>query len=246
MHATGDNLYLSPVAAFPRRGVGGLATRSKTHGINRKDFASVKQGRRAGIHCRRAGCRRLDAGRLGRDMARGFGGLVERFPMSADRGAKAAAGRLRTIADGFFDGPVCISTLRLRFDPKRKRHALWDRAHRSNNFKPHAEFPARRHKRSNMVPAYTRGQTAKSILRAWAGGHQLTYEDACIAAVAGGRWRESARVWTENNSFFKRAYATESIYREWECFSESWRFRLRKGDSDSPVEDKFEREPTPV
>ena len=26
-------------------------------------------------------------------------------------------------------------------------------------------------------------------------------------------------MWTENNSFFKRAYATESIYREWECFS---------------------------
>ena len=88
--------------------------------------------------------------------------------MSADRGAKAAAGRLRTIVDGFFDGSVCISTLRLRFDPKQKRHALWDRAHSSNNFK-HAEFPARRHKRSNMVPAYTRGQTAKSILRAWAG-----------------------------------------------------------------------------
>ena len=76
--------------------------------------------------------------------------------MSADRGAKAAAGRLRTIADGFFDGLVCISTLRLRFDPERKRHALWDRAHSSNNFN-RAEFPGRCHKRSNMVPAYTRG-----------------------------------------------------------------------------------------
>ena len=88
--------------------------------------------------------------------------------MSADRGAKAAAGRLRTIADGFFDGLVCISTLRLRFDPKRKRHALRDRAHSSNNFN-RAEFPGRCHKRSNMVPAYTREWTAKSILRAWAG-----------------------------------------------------------------------------
>ena len=51
------------------------------------------------------------------------------------------------------------------------------------------------------------------------GRHQLTYKHACIAAVAGGRWRESARVWTENNSFFKRASATESIYREWDRFS---------------------------
>ena len=34
--------------------------------------------------------------------------------MSADRGAKAAAGRLRMIVDRFFDGLVCISTLRLR------------------------------------------------------------------------------------------------------------------------------------
>ena len=59
--------------------------------------------------------------------------------MSGDRGAKAAAGRLRTIVDRFFDGLVYISTLRLRFDPKQKRHALWDRAHRSNNFN-HAEF----------------------------------------------------------------------------------------------------------
>ena len=72
--------------------------------------------------------------------------------------------------------------------------------------------------------------------------HQLTYEDACIAAVAGGRWRESARVWTGNNSFFKRAYATESIYREWECFSKGGKEALPKGDSDSPIEDKFERE----
>ena len=71
--------------------------------------------------------------------------------------------------------------------------------------------------------------------------HQLTYEDACIAAVAGGRWRESARVWTGNNSFFKRAYATESIYREWECFSKG-EGSPPKGDSDSPIEDKFERE----
>ena len=53
--------------------------------------------------------------------------------------------------------------------------------------------------------------------------HQLAYEDACVAAVAGGRWRESARVWTENNSFFKRAYATESIYREWDRFSKGER-----------------------
>ena len=138
--------------------------------------------------------------------------------MSADRGAKAAAGRLRTIADGFFDGLVCISTLRLRFDPKRKRHALWDRAHSSNNFN-RAEFPGRCHKRSNMVPAYTRETDRKKHPAGLGGRHQLTYEYACIAAVAGGRWRESARVWTEKNSFFKRAYATESIYREWECFS---------------------------
>ena len=49
--------------------------------------------------------------------------------------------------------------------------------------------------------------------------HQLTYEDACIAAVAGGLWRESARVRTGNFCARKRAYATESIYREWGCFS---------------------------
>ena len=74
------------------------------------------------------------------------------------------------------------------------------------------------------------------------GRHQLTYEHACIAAVAGGRWRESARVWTENNSFFKSASATESIYREWECFSKGGKEAPPKGDSDSPIEDKFERE----
>ena len=74
--------------------------------------------------------------------------------MSGDRGAKAAAGRLRTIVDRFFDGLVYISTLRLRFDPKQKRHALWDRAHRSNNFN-HAEFPAHCHKRSNVETAFS-------------------------------------------------------------------------------------------
>ena len=61
--------------------------------------------------------------------------------MSADRGAKVAAGRLRVIVDCFFDGLVYISTLRLRFDPKQKCDALWDRAHRSHTFN-HAEFPA--------------------------------------------------------------------------------------------------------
>ena len=59
--------------------------------------------------------------------------------MSADRGAKAAAGRLRVIVDRFFDGLVYISTLRLRFDPKQKRHALWGRALCSHNFN-HTEF----------------------------------------------------------------------------------------------------------
>ena len=60
--------------------------------------------------------------------------------MSTGRGARAAAGRLGMIVDRFFDGLVCISTLRLRFDPKQKRHALWDRAHRSHTFN-HAKFP---------------------------------------------------------------------------------------------------------
>ena len=53
--------------------------------------------------------------------------------------------------------------------------------------------------------------------------HQLTYKHACIAAVAGGRWRESARVWTGNFCARKRAYATESIYREWDRFSKGER-----------------------
>ena len=48
-------------------------------------------------------------------------------------------------------------------------------------------------------------------------------------------------MWTENNSFFKRAYATEYIYREWECFSKG-EGSPPEGDSDSPIEDKFERE----
>ena len=49
-------------------------------------------------------------------------------------------------------------------------------------------------------------------------------------------------MWTENNSFFKRAYATEYIYREWECFSKGGKEAPPKGDSDSPIEDKFERD----
>ena len=55
----------------------------------------------------------LDAGRLGQDMGQGVAGWG-RTSTSADRGAKAAAGRLRMIVDRFFDGLVCISTLRLR------------------------------------------------------------------------------------------------------------------------------------
>ena len=81
-------------------------------------------------------------------------GAWGRASTSADRGAKAAAGRLGMIVDRFFDGLVCVSTLRLRFDPKQKSHALWDRAHRSNNFN-HAEFPARCHKRSNVETAFS-------------------------------------------------------------------------------------------
>ena len=69
----------------------------------------------------------------------------------------------------------------------------------------------------------TRGDSRKKHPAGLGGRHQLAYEDACVAAVAGGRWRESARVWTENNSFFKRAYATESIYREWDRFSKGER-----------------------
>ena len=85
--------------------------------------------------------------------------------MSADRGARAAASRLRMIVDRFFDGLVCISTLRFRFDPKRKRDALWDRTHRSHNFN-HTEFPAHRHKRSNV-------ETAFSMIKAKFGGRVL-------------------------------------------------------------------------
>ncbi len=82
--------------------------------------------------------------------------------MSEDRGAKAEAGGLGMIVDCFFDGLVCISKVRLRFDPKQKRHALWDRAHRSNNFN-HAEFPAHCHKRSNV-------ETSLSTIKAKFGG----------------------------------------------------------------------------
>ena len=41
-------------------------------------------------------------------------GAWGRASTSADRGAKAAAGRLGMIVDRFFDGLVCVSTLRLR------------------------------------------------------------------------------------------------------------------------------------
>ena len=69
----------------------------------------------------------------------------------------------------------------------------------------------------------TRGDSRKKHPAGLGGRHQLTYKHACIAAVVGGRWRESARVWTGNNSFFKRASATESIYREWDRFSKEER-----------------------
>ena len=51
------------------------------------------------------------------DSARTWGrdsGDWVRASTSADRGARAAAGRLRMIVDRFFDGLVCVSTLRLR------------------------------------------------------------------------------------------------------------------------------------
>ena len=51
------------------------------------------------------------------DSARTWGrdsGAWGRASTSADCGAKAAAGRLRMIVDRFFDGLVCVSTLRRR------------------------------------------------------------------------------------------------------------------------------------
>ena len=51
------------------------------------------------------------------DSARTWGrdsGAWGRASTSADRGARAAAGRLRMIVDRFFDGLVCVSTLRRR------------------------------------------------------------------------------------------------------------------------------------
>ena len=73
--------------------------------------------------------------------------------MSPDRGAKAA-GRLRIIVDCFFDGRVDVFKLSLRFGPKRKCDALWDRALRSNNFNQ-TEFLARCRKRSNAETAFS-------------------------------------------------------------------------------------------
>ena len=58
----------------------------------------------------------MDAGRLVQDMGQGFRGLGSRASTAADRGAKAAAGRLGMIVDRFFDGLVCVST-----PPSRRR-----------------------------------------------------------------------------------------------------------------------------
>ena len=238
MHATGDNLYLSPVAAFPRRGVGGLATRSKTHGINRKDFASVKQGRRAGIHCRRAGCRRLDAGRLGRDMARGFGGLVERFPMSADRGAKAAAGRLRTIADGFFDG--LAASLRCAFASIPSGSATPCGTGRTAPTTSNMLSSRRAAISARTWFPRTRGSGPQKAScgpgRAIINSHMRTPALRRQREDAGESPPEFGQKYFVSR---KRAYATESIYREWECFSKG-EGSPPLGDSDSPIEDKFD------
>ena len=96
----------------PRRGAGGLATRPETHRINHKDCERERAVARESIirewvtfiWTRGDSCRTW----------RRNSGAWARASTSADRGAKAAAGRLGMIVDRFFDGLVCVSTLRLR------------------------------------------------------------------------------------------------------------------------------------
>ena len=80
---------LGCISTLRLRGAGGLATRSNTHGINHKDCERekvIKKSRRAGSYFYRVGCCHLDTGRLGQDMAEGFGGLGEGFHVRGSRG----------------------------------------------------------------------------------------------------------------------------------------------------------------
>ena len=72
----------------------------------------------------------------------------------------------------------------------------------------------------------------KSILWAWAGvinSHMSMPALRRLREDAG----ESPPKFGQKNSFFKSASATESIYREWECFSKGGKEAPPKGDSDS-------------
>ena len=73
------------------------------------------------------------------------------------------------------------------------------------------------------------------------GRHQLTYKHACVAAVAGGRG-ESPPECGQEIILFSKGLTRRNIYIESGSVFLKGEGSPSKGDSDSPIEDKFERE----